>query len=219
MSFKFNSLKDKSIKNVLHIGAHKGEEIKIYSQMGVERVVWVEANPEVYTDLVENINSNSYGIENILFNNLVSDVDDVDLDFYLYYYKDNTGMSSMLKMQSGMAGKLTADQVHEWFFDKTITLRSITLDTLLEKNSLGYDFDLLNMDTQGAELLISKGATKVLENIKYINSEITLKSHDYENGVYFDELYEYFKKYGFIHIGSDLSGDGTWGDAVFVKEL
>jgi FkbM family methyltransferase len=219
MSFKFNFLKDKSIKNVLHVGAHKGEEIGTYSQMGVEKVVWIEANPEVYEKLVENINSNSYGIDNIMFNQLVSDVDDKDIDFHLYYHQDNTGMSSILKMQSGMAGKLTPDQVHNWFYQKTLTLKSITLDTFLERNSLGYDFDLLNMDTQGAELLISKGATKLLENLKYINSEITLQSHDYKDGVYFEELYEFFKQYGFVHIGSDLSGDGTWGDAVFVKEL
>lgn len=219
MSFKFDYLKNKDIKNVLHVGAHKGEEISIYSQIGVSKVVWIEANPELYTDLVENIEKNSYGIDNIVLNQLISDIDDQDVDFHLYYHQDNTGMSSILKMQSGMAGKLTPDQVHEWFYQKTLTLKSITLNTLLERNNLGYNFDLLNMDTQGAELLISKGASKVLENVKYINSEITLHAHDYEDGVYFDELYDFFKQYGFTHIGSNLSGDGTWGDALFAKEL
>jgi FkbM family methyltransferase len=219
MSFKTQYLKDKGISKVLHIGAHTGEEIKTYSDLGVSKVVWVEANPEIYIKLVENINANSYGIENITFNNLITDKDDVDVDFHLYYYNDNTGMSSILKMTSGMAGKLTPDQVHEWFYKKTLTLKSITLNTFLERNNLGYDFELLNMDTQGAELLIAKGGSKVLENVKYINSEITLESHDYEDGVYFDELYNFFKQYGFKHIASDLSGDGTWGDALFVKEL
>ena len=55
MSFKENFFKENEIKNVLHIGADRGGEHPQYKSIGVENVVWVEANPEVYCELIENI--------------------------------------------------------------------------------------------------------------------------------------------------------------------
>ena len=46
MFFTFKDCKDNNInfKNILHIGAHYGEEIEEYSSCGVESVCWFEAN-------------------------------------------------------------------------------------------------------------------------------------------------------------------------------
>jgi FkbM family methyltransferase len=216
MSFKEDYLVDKNILNVLHVGADRGGELPQYKSMGINKVVWVEANPEVYNELLENLKlMNISEVESLPFNQLISDKNDVKTDFHLYYGWDagylvgNKGMSSMLKAKNSWWGSEC--------YRGTIELNSLTLDTFLERNNLGYDFDLLNMDTQGSELMICKGASKLLESVSYINSEITLYNAQYQNNPLFDEICEYLKQFGFIHINTELSGDGNWGDALFKK--
>lgn len=216
MSFKENYLIDKNILNVLHVGADRGGELPQYKNMGINKVVWVEANPEVYSELLENLKlMNISDVESLPFNQLISDVDDVSTDFNLYYGWDaghlvgNKGMSSILKAKNSWWGSEC--------YRGTIQLNSLTLDTFLERNNLGYDFDLLNIDTQGAELMICRGSKKLLESVSYINSEVTMYNAQYQNNPLFNEIYEYLKHFGFVHIDTELSGDGNWGDALFKK--
>ena len=217
MSFKEEYLNRKDIKKVVHVGADRGGELPQYRNMGVEEVVWVEANPEVYQELLENLELMNVGeVKSLPFNQLISDSDDIETDFNIYYGWDaghlvgNKGMSSLLKAKNSWWGSEC--------YKGTVKLQSSTLDTFLEKNSLGYDYDMLNMDTQGAELMVCKGAVKLLESVKYINSEVTLYNPQYEGNPLFNEIYDFLKPFGFIHIETELSGDGNWGDAVFEKK-
>ena len=217
MSFKEEYLNRKDIKKVVHVGADRGGELPQYRNMGVEEVVWVEANPEVYEELLENLELMDVSeVKSLPFNQLISDSDDIETDFNIYYGWDaghlvgNKGMSSLLKAKNSWWGSEC--------YRGTVKLQSSTLDTFLEKNSLGYDYDMLNMDTQGAELMVCKGAIKLLESVKYINSEVTLYNPQYEGNPLFNEIYDFLKPFGFIHIETELSGDGNWGDAVFEKK-
>ena len=180
MSFKQNYFYSKNIKKVLHIGADRGGELPLYHNMGVEKVVWIEANPEVYSELLENISiMNIAEVESLSFNSLISDVDDVETDFNLYYGWDaghlvgNKGMSSLLEANN-------SSWVSECY-KGTIKLNCITVDTFLERNNLENDFDLLNIDTQGAELKVLSGSDKLLKKIKYINCEVTFYNSIYKN--------------------------------------
>jgi|TARA_E500000305_G_scaffold110657_1_gene119419 FkbM family methyltransferase len=217
MSFKEEYLNRKDIRKVIHVGADRGGELPQYRNMGVEEVVWVEANPEVYQELLENLELMNVGeVKSLPFNQLISDSDDIETDFNIYYGWDaghlvgNKGMSSLLKAKNSWWGSEC--------YKGTVKLQSSTLDTFLEKNSLGYDYDMLNMDTQGAELMVCKGAVKLLESVKYINSEVTLYNPQYEGNPLFNEIYDFLKPFGFVHIETELSGDGNWGDAVFEKK-
>jgi len=217
MSFKEEYLNRKDIRKVIHVGADRGGELPQYRNMGVEEVVWVEANPEVYQELLENLELMNVGeVKSLPFNQLISDSDDIETDFNIYYGWDaghlvgNKGMSSLLKAKNSWWGSEC--------YRGTVKLQSSTLDTFLEKNSLGYDYDMLNMDTQGAELMVCKGAVKLLESVKYINSEVTLYNPQYEGNPLFNEIYDFLKPFGFVHIETELSGDGNWGDAVFEKK-
>ena len=217
MSFKEEYLNRKDIKKVVHVGADRSGELPQYKNMGVEEVVWVEANPEVYQELLENLELMDVSeVKSLPFNQLISDSDDIETDFNIYYGWDaghlvgNKGMSSLLKAKNSWWGSEC--------YRGTVKLQSSTLDTFLEKNSLGYDYDMLNMDTQGAELMVCKGAVKLLESVKYINSEVTLYNPQYEGNPLFNEIYDFLKPFGFIHIETELSGDGNWGDAVFEKK-
>jgi len=49
MSSTFSYFADNKIKlrGVIHVGAHRGEEVFDYEKLGVEQVIWVEPNPDV----------------------------------------------------------------------------------------------------------------------------------------------------------------------------
>ena len=84
MSFKEEYLNRKDIKKVVHVGADRGGELPQYKNMGVEEVVWVEANPEVYQELLENLELMDVSeVKSLPFNQLISDSDDIETDFNL----------------------------------------------------------------------------------------------------------------------------------------
>ena len=217
MSFNNSNILSKDINRVLHVGADRGGELPQYKEMGVGEVVWVEANPEVYGELVENLEiMNISEVKSSPYNQLISDKDDVELDFNLYYGWDaghlvgNKGMSSLLKAKNSWWGSEC--------YKGTIKLNSLTLDTFLERNELGYSFDMLNIDTQGAELMVLSGAKKILENVKVINCEVTFFNPQYQDNPKFDEIYEYLQQFGFKHKDTKFCLEKNWGDAMFEKE-
>lgn len=52
-----------SPKNVLHIGAHLGEEAASYEDNGVLKVVWFEANPKLAMELKKSTYKATSGME------------------------------------------------------------------------------------------------------------------------------------------------------------
>src|SRR5690349_24723633 len=58
MLIDIKGLKEKyniTSKGVLHIGAHLGQEAEMYNQLGMEKMIFIEANPSIYDQLVSNI--------------------------------------------------------------------------------------------------------------------------------------------------------------------
>ena len=53
MSSEFKYFKKNNIKltGVIHVGAHRGEEIHQYEDLGVKQVIWVEPNPEIFKEM------------------------------------------------------------------------------------------------------------------------------------------------------------------------
>ena len=216
MSSKFNYFEKNNItlNGVIHVGAHRGEEIFEYENLGAKRVVWVEPNPDVFGEMEVFLTRSGAAVESQAFEYAASDVDHEIVDFNLYYGPDagylrgNKGCSSLLRANGRFI---------EWHKD-TIKVETITLDTLIEENDLDYEsFDLLNMDVQGAELLVLKGSNKLLEKVKYITTEATWNNPDYVDNVMYDELKLYLEMKGFVE-NQIINHTEDWGDALFVKE-
>lgn len=211
-------LSGQQVKRIIHIGAGTGgEEINFYNSLDAKFVVWVEANSELVEGLKQNLDKGTT-FDSVIFNTLVTDKIGEKTDFHMYYWQDNTGMSSIFKKVSGSMGKETAEDNEKKYYKGTLHLESNTIDNLLEDDGIDFAFDLINIDIQGAELLAFRGATKLLKNSRNINTEVTFHTHDYDGGVYFSELKEYLEEFGFIHRGeSDICSDGSWGDSFFSK--
>ena len=202
-----------SLNGVIHVGAHRGEEIFYYEKLGAKKVIWVEPNPDVFKEMEVFLTDASVCVESTAFEYAASNVDHEEVNFHLYYGPDagwlvgNKGCSSLLKAKGRF----------ESWHKKTIIVETITIDTLIEEN--GYtisDFQLLNLDVQGAELLVLEGATKTLDNIKYISTEATWNNPDYVGNVMYDKLKLFLESKGYIE--EEVINHGPdWGDALFVK--
>lgn len=189
---RFKSLRGMTI---VHVGAHKGQEARIYDHWGVSTVVWVEADPAQLPGLEAAIAASQAAprswfaritraprTTHIVLNALVGDVDGADTPFYLF---SNDGMSSsiFMKASDGDDPQPTVNATGE-----VLNLKMRSLDVLLPEAGIALsDVDVLALDIQGAELLALKGAGTLLKTLRYIETEIS-KLPFYEGGVLLGEL-------------------------------
>lgn len=189
------------MRGVLHLGAHLAEEADLYYDFGVRKVYWVEGNPDLRDTLEKQLGRYT---GNKVIIGLVTDQDGVMRDFNVSNYES---MSSSV-FEFGTHSEFSPDTV--WVEKKQ--LRTITVDTLSKRHDFrGINF--LNMDLQGAELLALKGATKFLDQIDYIYTEVNLDDV-YVNCAKADEVVAFLNDHGFRVMMLQWDGHG-WGDALF----
>lgn len=188
---------------VVHVGANYGQERICYSENKL-KVVWIEAIPEVYTDLVRNLEPYP---DQIAISALVTDRDG---DSHTLHISNNFGMSSSIFELRDH--KDIWPDVH---YVREVTLTSMTLKTALEKAKVNpKDYDVLVMDTQGSELLVLKGADDILANFKFIKTEAA-DFEIYENCATSDQLCSFLGARGFRLIRKDEFARRENGGACF----
>lgn len=206
MLIKFREIVNKygTPKGIIHIGAHLMEERNDYKSQGLYNTIWVEANPKVYSN-IEFVN-NEPNNERV-FNYAISDVDN---KIYEFNITNNGQSSSILKLDKH---KIHHPQIH---VSDVINVHSKRMDSLLSENDINInDYDFLNIDIQGAELLALKGFGDLLNNIKYIYTEINTNTL-YKDCALVSEIDEYLSKYGFKRIETSMT-EFEWGDALYIK--
>ena len=191
-------------RGIIHVGAHELEELSDYNGEGVNKIIWIEGNP----DIVETNKNKGDGIDQVLLQALIWEEDGLDLPFNI---TNNLQSSSILKMDKHT-------QYHpQVTVDRTITLSSITLSTLLE--SIKFDpslYNFINLDIQGVELRALKGFEKYLSGIDYIYTEVNSGSV-YAGNDTINNIDGYLEKFGFIRTETMLT-DFEWGDAFYKKK-
>ena len=103
-------------------------------------------------------------------------------------------------------------------FDEEVNVKQTFLDKfVIEKNVDTSKFNFINIDVQGYELEVFKGAAHTLNDIDYIYTEVN-NDELYENCVQMSELDEFLGDlWGFERIETKLVGNQKWGDALYVK--
>jgi FkbM family methyltransferase len=191
------------ITGVLHVGAHLGEAAD-YHALGIEKVIWIEANPNVLSKLRANVEPYGYQVVHAL----IMDAEHNGVPFNVTNYD---GMSSSI-FEWGTHTQLSPD---------TIVEHKIYLDsTTLDKLDLDYSgINFLNMDLEGAELLALKGATNLLKQIEYLYLEVRT-DYVYLRAPLIDELEAYIPQFERLTIGMAeylTTNDAGWGDAFYVR--
>ncbi len=192
-------------RGVIHIGAHEGKEIATYQMMGVERVLFVEANPAVF----ERLKTNMAGFPNVLaVNCAISNIN---------------GTSTLHVTSMDQSSSILPLKEHQKIYPQIkeverVVVESRTLDTLLAELQVNpADFNILNIDIQGAELLALQGATNLLKHIEAINTEVNYEEL-YEGCALIDDIDDFLETCGFDRAATTTPYHPSWGDAFYVKK-
>jgi FkbM family methyltransferase len=149
------------VRGVIHVGANTGQERGLYAVRRLP-VIWIEPIPEVFERLAANIER--YPGQRA-YQYLVTDQDAAECQFHI---ANNMGESSSILDLA----RHRDIWPHVWY-ERTITLRSITLASLLRHEGIDRSaYDALIMDTQGSELLVLKGAVPILRHFAYVKTEV-----------------------------------------------
>jgi len=188
---------------VIHVGANTGQEREEYAKHGL-RVIWVEPIPDVFAQLRANIAAFP---EQRAVQGLVTDRNDGEYNFHV---ASNQGASSSI-LELG----LHRDIWPEITYEKTITLRSRTLTSLLEDERIAVDgYDLLVLDTQGSELMVLRGAEAILSSFRFIKLEVP----DFESYVGCPtraEMTSYLSSRGFAELARHKFAERARGGAYY----
>ena len=195
---------------VIHVGANTGQERKRYARHGL-RVIWIEPVPEVFEELERNLRD--FPAQKA-YRYLVTDQDDQDYDFHV---ANNFGESSSI-----FDLRLHRDVWPTVNFERSIALRSITLTTLIRREHIDpHQFDALVLDTQGAELLVLKGAAGLLHRFQFIKVEAA-DFESYANGCRVSDIADFLHQHGFRefsrHQFAAYSGGGGYYDIVYTAK-
>lgn len=189
-----------NINGVLHIGAHYGQENKIYDQLGIRNRIFFEPLSSNFSVLEQRVGPEYTLIKKALGNE--------NKKVTMFVEVANNGQSSsILKPAKHL---LQYPQIQ---FPLTEEVEMARLDDLNLDLSL---FNFINIDVQGYELEVFKGASKTLEKIDCIVSEVN-REELYENCAKIWELESFLSPYGFHMQEVNWAGQ-TWGDAFFLKE-
>ena len=190
-------------KGILHIGAHMCEERVLYNSINIrdKDTLWIEAIGEIVA-YVKKINENINIVQAV-----ITDKDDEELSFMITNNKESSSIFNF--------GTHAIEHPHVFEIERR-RLKSITLNTLFERNNIPHDrFDFINIDIQGAELKALKGAVHILPHIKAIYAEVNEKML-YEGAGLLPELDEYLATFNFKRVITNMTQHG-WGDALYIK--
>jgi len=100
----------------------------------------------------------------------------------------------------------------------SIQVQASRLDDLMTDFALNPSgFNLLNIDVQGAEALVLKGAPNVLSHVEAVNVEVNFADL-YRGGALIEDIEEILLAAGFKRVALCCPYHPTWGDALYVRK-
>jgi len=190
------------IHGVLHVGAHYGQEYLDYARAGIENMIFFEPCNANYKELLKVVpNTDKIKTYKVALGNEVGSRE-------MFVESSNMGQSNSL-LEPGTHLTTYPSIV----FDKRETICIIKLDMIEFDRSI---FNMINMDVQGFELEVLKGAIETLPFIDIIYTEINTEQV-YKGCVEVTELDEFLSKFGFSRVLTDLAPK-SWGDALYLKQ-
>lgn len=191
--------------SIVHCGAHLAEERAVYHRHCRGPIVWIEAFPETFNRMAQNVSKYQNQIP------LCACLSDVDGQEVTFHISSNDGMSSsMLKPKTHLA------EHPDVKFEKEVKLTTIRFDTLINASGIKIPANsFLNIDVQGAELMVLRGMGELLNRFSYAYLEVNEREL-YAGVALLPELNAYLAEFGFVPIESKMMPQG-WGDCYYAK--
>jgi FkbM family methyltransferase len=187
-------------RGVLHVGAHKAEELIEYNLHGWGNVVWVEAQP----DLVQQLR-NTLPLEgNLIIEAAVWHESNIEFEFNV---ASNGESSSLLELGSH------AESYPGIKYDKTIKIKTKRLDEVIPRERFA---DFLNVDVQGVELKALQGLGDRISEFNWIYTEVN-SSEVYKECTLIEDLDAFLSEKGFSRVTTRWVLGVGWGDALYLN--
>jgi FkbM family methyltransferase len=198
-----------SIRGVIHVGGFVGEELHGYRELGLTNTILFEPQQKLY----EIIQSKCQDDEQVFNVALGSEACEKEM-----FISDRHGG---IEAGAGASSSLLKPKIHltehpEVTFPTTTTVQVHRLDEFLQSENLrAINYNMLNIDVQGYELEVLKGADSILGCIKLMILEINI-AEVYEGCPLVEELDEFLRGHHFERVYTYWQST-SWGDAVYVK--
>lgn len=195
-------------KGILHVGAWDGIEMEDYTKEGIEHVIFIEAQADIFPTLRGRIAGYPKAKA---FQYCVSD----KMEEVKFNVTNNGQSSSILELG-------THKDVHpEVTVSKTITMKAVTLAQIFNWEKLDIaNYDFVNMDIQGAELKAIRGMGNMIDKINAFYLEVNEKEL-YVGCALIGEIDEYLERFGFYRAETKWASNGSlgWGDALYLRKM
>lgn len=201
---------DMNITGVIHIGGHFGQEYDEYQKINtIEHMVFFEPDPDSFAKLKAKVNHDK---RTICVNRALGPF---SCEADLYREHNNNGQSNSL-LEPHIHTHIYPDVV----FNEKLKVKVDPLD----KYKTSSKFNFINMDVQGAELTVLLGASKTLEHIDYVMTEVN-RAELYKNCALLEDIDYYLSKYNFKRVEEEWAdpnhhsdrSNPVWGDAFYIK--
>ena len=192
---------------ILHVGAHLGEERGDYQKCGSSKVVWIEANPELASALIEKLNAlpMRFEMEEVI-HAAVAEIE----ERAIFNVASNDEASSLLELGTHQKS-YPSIQV-----EKSISVTTRRIENMAhESPDLFGDINFVNLDIQGMELGALKGMGAVLDQVDWIYTEVNRRLV-YQNCALIWDLDSFLLEQGFERVEVVFTREG-WGDAFYIR--
>ncbi len=193
------------VTGVCHVGAWRAKEISCYrEEFGNVPVTFIEANERLESHIIESIS----GFTNVDYKIVAAGSHTGTGSIFLDKSQGNKGQSSSLLKPKGHLKRYPRIK-----FDSPVEVQARPLDEIME----GEDFNFLNIDVQGYELEVLKGAKKCLENVYYVIVEVN-RSELYQDCPMIGDIDDFLSGFGFSRVETEWRYDReNWGDALYIR--
>ncbi len=203
---------------VVHVGAHTGQECESYRALGVEQIIWIEADSEIYKRLQQSVRQKeanaSRNINHVFINALVGEVNGKTVNFYSFN-NDGQSFSRYRPTQLLKDTWIGLDAVGE-----SKEIRTYRLDSILDSLKIAeekYSNAKLVIDVQGGEYEVLMGIGGYINKFNFIEIEVS-KQEIYEGQKLFGHIDNFLTLKNFKRNESDIHQVPWHGAVMYFKD-
>lgn len=198
------------IRGVYHIGGYIGEEAVAYYHGGIKNAIFFEPIPAHFEQLKQRVGD--------MYETIPLALGSQKEERIMHVSKTEGGFNNGSGASSSLLEpKIHVEQYPHITFNEQETVQVTTLDSFTEESGINREhYNMINVDVQGHELEVFKGAKACLENnIDYIICEVNTEEL-YKGCPMVQEIDDFLSQYSFQRLETSWDG-GNWGDAFYMK--
>ena len=196
-------------KGIIHVGGYTGTEVETYRKLGLKNTIFFEPQRNFFEIIKAKLLPN----ESVFRYGLSDEICELELNLS---YTEGGIVNGSGASSSFLKPKIHLTEHPEVKFRGTEKAAITTLDNFIENNKVTMgSYNFINIDVQGYELKVLKGAANNLKYIDYILAEVN-RDEVYEGCPLIEEIDEFLYGYKFERSFVNWVSK-SWGDAIYIR--